>query len=274
MSGKDKKYYWLKLKNDFFKRHDIRIIEGMPNGKDYVLFYLKLLVESVSHEGELRFSETIPYNEDMLSTITNTNIDIVRSAVKIFRELDMMEFLEDGTIFMQEVNKMIGHESYYAIKQREHRERKEAEKALKSVKSLTMSNGCQSQSNLSREEIDIEIDIEIDKDIDKEIYSRVIAYLNGKAGTNYKPSTSKNKQLINARLKEGFTEDDFKKVIDIKVAEWKKDEKMSGFIRPITLFGTKFESYLNQPQKEMDEFRPGEIIDLPFLDEGEENEWE
>ena len=163
---KDKKYYWLKLKNDFFKRHDIRIIEGMPNGKDYVLFYIKLLVESVGHEGELRFSDTIPYNEEMLSTITNTNIDIVRSAVKIFRELDMMEFLEDGTIFMQEVNKMIGHESYYAIKQREHREKKEAEKALESVKCLTMSNGCQSQSNLSREEIDIDIELDIDKEIE------------------------------------------------------------------------------------------------------------
>ena len=79
----EKKYYWLKLKNDFFKRHDIKIIEDMPNGKDYILFYLKLLVESVGHEGELRFSETIPYNENMLSTITNTNIDVVRSAIKI-----------------------------------------------------------------------------------------------------------------------------------------------------------------------------------------------
>ena len=77
----DGKFYWLKLKRDFFKRHDIRIIEGMPNGKDYVLFYLKLLCESVDHEGNLRFSEQIPYNEQMLSTITDTNVDIVRNAI-------------------------------------------------------------------------------------------------------------------------------------------------------------------------------------------------
>ena len=70
-----KKYYWLKLQKDFFKRHDIQIIESMPNGKEYILFYLKLLAESVSHEGELRFSETIPYDEKMLSVVTNTNID-------------------------------------------------------------------------------------------------------------------------------------------------------------------------------------------------------
>ena len=56
----EQKYYWLKLKRDFFKRHDIRIIEAMPNGKDYILFYLKLLCESVDHEGNLRFSEQIP----------------------------------------------------------------------------------------------------------------------------------------------------------------------------------------------------------------------
>ena len=87
----DKKYYWLKLKRDFFKRHDIQIIESMPNGKDYVLFYLKLLVESIDHEGNLRFSDTIPYDEHMLSTITNTNIDIVRTALKMFEKLGTSE---------------------------------------------------------------------------------------------------------------------------------------------------------------------------------------
>ena len=75
------RYYWIKLKRDFFKRHDIRIIEEMQNGKDYILFYLKLLCESVDHDGNLRFSEQIPYSEQMLSVITNTNLDIVRSAI-------------------------------------------------------------------------------------------------------------------------------------------------------------------------------------------------
>ena len=81
--AESKKFYWLKLKRDFFKRHDIRIIEEMPNGKDYVLFYLKLLLESIDHEGSLRFSDTIPYNEQMLAVITNTNIDIVKAAMKL-----------------------------------------------------------------------------------------------------------------------------------------------------------------------------------------------
>lgn len=120
----NKKYYWLKLKRDFFKRHDMQIIEAMPNGKDYVLFYLKLLVESVDHDGALRFSDTIPYNEQMLSTITNTNIDVVRSAMKVFTELDMIEVMDNQTIFMIEVQKMVGCETSVAERVRKSRERK------------------------------------------------------------------------------------------------------------------------------------------------------
>jgi predicted phage replisome organizer len=133
----EKRYYWLKLKKDFFKRHDIRIIEAMPNGKDYILFYLKLLCESVDHDGNLRFSEQIPYNEDMLATITNTNVDIVRSAIKIFTQLNMMELMDDGTFFMSEVNKMIGSESYWAEKKRLQRA-KEPQEAIED-KSRTLS---------------------------------------------------------------------------------------------------------------------------------------
>lgn len=117
------KYFWLKLKRDFFKRHDIRIIEAMPNGKDYVLFYLKLLTESIDHEGRLRFSDTIPYNLEMLSTITDTNIDIVRTAVKLFVELEMMEQLDDGTLYMSQVVTMIGSETSEAMRKRKARER-------------------------------------------------------------------------------------------------------------------------------------------------------
>lgn len=118
-----KKYFWLRLKRDFFKRHDIRIIESMPNGKDYILFYLKLLCESVDHEGNLRFSNEIPYSDEMLAVITNTNIDIVRAAVKIFCELNMMDILDDGTFYMSEVEKLIGCETVWAEKKREYREK-------------------------------------------------------------------------------------------------------------------------------------------------------
>ena len=85
----------------------------------------------------------------------------------------------------------------------------------------------------------------IDKDsIDKELYVSIIDYLNKKAGTSYKPGTKKTRESINARVAEGFTIDDFKAVIDKKCAEWMGTE-FEQYLRPVTLFGTKFESYLN-----------------------------
>ena len=152
-----KKYYWLKLKRDFFKRHDIRIIEEMPNGKDYILFYLKLLLESIDHDGTLRFSDAIPYNEQMLSVVTNTNVDIVRSAMKIFTELNMMEVLDDGTFFMSEVNKMIGSETEWARKKRLYREQH----------SLLGDGTSEGQKRtMSDKSKSIEKDIELDKELD------------------------------------------------------------------------------------------------------------
>ena len=115
------RYYWLKLKKDFFKRHDIEIVEAMPNGKDYILFYLKLLCESLDHNGELRFSDTIPYNADMLSALTRTNVDVVRGAISVFKELGMLEIWDNETIFMSELHKMTGSETKYAEKQRRYR---------------------------------------------------------------------------------------------------------------------------------------------------------
>ena len=153
MLADSKKYYWLKLKRDFFKRHDIRIIEEMPNGKDYILFYLKLLLESIDHEGTLRFSDAIPYNEQMLSVVTNTNIDIVRSAMKIFTELNMMEVMDDQTIYMTEVDKMIGSETEWAKKKRVQRAKEDNVPKL--------SQKCPTEIELEKD-LDKDLDLEVD----------------------------------------------------------------------------------------------------------------
>ena len=154
-----KKYYWLKLKRDFFKRHDIKIIESMENGKDYVLFYLKLLLESVDHDGTLRFSETVPYNDSMLATITDTNIDTVRSAVKVFSELGMMDRFDDGTLYMSQVESMLGSETSDAVRMRRAREKK---------KQLLVTHGESEQCSESFKNRSPELEIELDKEIEKE----------------------------------------------------------------------------------------------------------
>lgn len=76
-------------------------------------------------------------------------------------------------------------------------------------------------------------------------YQEIISYLNEKAGTNFRSASKATQKRIRARFKEGFTLEDFKTVINVKVAEWKGGE-LEKYLRPETLFGTKFESYLNQ----------------------------
>jgi uncharacterized phage protein (TIGR02220 family) len=80
-------------------------------------------------------------------------------------------------------------------------------------------------------------------------YQKIVSYLNQKTASNFKPTTPETKRLIKARFMAGFSEDDFYSVIDRKTKEWVDDEKMSQYLRPQTLFGTKFESYLNAKKK-------------------------
>ncbi|MEK3909661.1 conserved phage C-terminal domain-containing protein [Oceanobacillus sp. FSL W7-1309] len=84
-------------------------------------------------------------------------------------------------------------------------------------------------------------------------YVEIINYLNNVANKNYRSSTPKNKALIKARWNDGFRLDEFKSVIDIKTTEWKNNPDMSKYLRPETLFGTKFEGYLNQQNKPSDD---------------------
>lgn len=76
-------------------------------------------------------------------------------------------------------------------------------------------------------------------------FSKIIFYLNEKAERSYRPNTSSTKKLIKARWEQGFRTEEFKTVIDNQVHFWKKDKRMNQYLRPETLFGTKFESYLN-----------------------------
>lgn len=76
-------------------------------------------------------------------------------------------------------------------------------------------------------------------------YREIVAYLNERAGTRYRHTSEKTRRLIDARFREGFAEADFRAVIDNRAAAWLGDEDMEQYLRPETLFGTKFEGYLN-----------------------------
>lgn len=168
--AEEKRFYWLKLRRDFFKRHDVSIIEDMDNGKDYLIFYLKLLCESIDHDGNLRFSNEIPYTDKMLASVTKTNVDIVRSALKIFTELDMIEVREDKTIYMTELPKMLGSEVASAERVRAFRARQKEKEALLGNANVTPAKQLVTQEK--------ELDKDIEKELNKKEYIKNNIYIN------------------------------------------------------------------------------------------------
>ena len=133
------KLFYLKLNKDFFDQHYIKILETQPNGDKYVLFLMKLMCESISHNGYLRFNESIPYDENMLASITRTDIDVVRSAIKIFLAMEIVEFTKDKTLFIKGIPLLTTATTKGAEKKAEQRDKKTLELEQKGTKGGQMS---------------------------------------------------------------------------------------------------------------------------------------
>ena len=126
----NKKYYYLKLKENFFDSAEIKILESMPNGYKYSNLLLKLYLKSLRYEGMLRLNEYIPYNTEMISAITSIDVDTVRVAFDLLKKLKLIEVLDDGTIFMLEIQNFIGKSSTEADRIRNYRKKVEDTKKL------------------------------------------------------------------------------------------------------------------------------------------------
>lgn len=199
------------------------------------------------------FNERIPYNSTILAQVTRHSVGDVEKAIQVLKQLDLIDVLENGAIYMLDIQNFIGKTSTEGDRKKEYRRRIEAEKKL-------LENGGQTMGHLSDNrppEKEIETEIKIEKEIDKENntlsskhddipYREIVEYLNEKTGSQYKHTTQSTRNGIKARYNEGFKLDDFKRVIDIKTRQWLYDTKMKQYLRPQTLFGTKFEAYLNE----------------------------
>ena len=120
---------------------------------------------------------------------------------------------------------------------------------IKNPKQGYLENVKENSTSINNTVNSTDIDSQAEPDGVAEKTKTIVGYLNEKTDSHYKATTPKTKQLVQARLKEGFSVDDFKTVIDKKTATWLKDSKMNKYLRPLTLFGTKFEDYLNEKVK-------------------------
>lgn len=145
----NKRYYWLKLPEDFYDDDTIQWIEDQENGAAYVNFYLKLLLKSLSDDGKLiRYvgQRLMPYDVRSLARLTNTDTDTVRVALELFVNIGLIERLETGEIYMSQIDEMIGKETESARRKRKYRARKAIEGDKKELPSGTMSQESETKS--------------------------------------------------------------------------------------------------------------------------------
>ena len=237
----NKKYYYLKLKDTHFDDERIIVLESLPDGILYSNIYLKLCLKSVKREGKLMFNDRIPYNSQILAQVTRHPVGVVEKAIQILKDFDLIEVLDNGAIYINDIQNYIGTSSTEADRKREYRSRIDSEKENlleDGQMSGQMSDKCPDKSPPEKE-------INRERELEKDIVVDIIDHLNFICGTKYGASTKKTKDFINARIKEGYGLEDFKTVINKKHDEWINTD-MQKYLRPQTLFGTNFESYLNQ----------------------------
>ena len=125
----NKKYYYLKLKEGFFDTEDMKLLQAMKDGYMYSDILLKLYLQSLRQEGRLMYRGIVPYTPDMIATVTHHQVGTVEKAMDIFEQLGIIEILDNGAIYMLDIQNFIGQSSDEADRKRSYRREIEAEKA-------------------------------------------------------------------------------------------------------------------------------------------------
>ena len=161
------RYFYLMLKENFYDSDDMVLLESMENGYKYSNILLKLYLRSLKDKGKLMYKDRIPYSVEMLAKLTRHDPDTVRRAIEIFQQMGIIEILDNGAIFMMDIENYIGKSSTEADRRRAYDRRIAAEK-----KELLLENSeksCDNSCEKSHEHIDIELNTNINTNTNIEI---------------------------------------------------------------------------------------------------------
>lgn len=157
----NKKYYYLRLKDNFFDSDELKILESMKDGYLYSNILLKLYLRSLKNDGKLVVNERIPYSADMLASVTGHQVGTIKQALSVFKDLGLIDVLDNGAIYMLDIQNFIGKGSSEADRKREYRQRIETDRTNVQTNLRQISE--KSPPEIEKE---LEIDIEIEKEID------------------------------------------------------------------------------------------------------------
>ena len=168
--SKTKKYYWLKLREDFFDDPQDETIQYITEQNPlYTIFYLKLCLKALRTDGKmLRYigSKCLPYDVDSLAKLTNMDKDTVRCALALFKEIGLVRFLDSGELFLTQIDEMVGSETEEAIKKRKLR----SKSALGIPDKGTMPGQC--RDNVPEMSLPCPQNVHTEKEIEKEKETR------------------------------------------------------------------------------------------------------
>lgn len=129
----NKKYYYLKLKEGFFDSEDMKLLQSMKEGYLYSDILLKLYLRSLRQEGRLMYRDVIPYTPDMIAAVTNHQVGTVEKAITTLEQMGFIEILDNGAIYMTDIQNFIGQSSTEADRIRNYRKTINAEKTMVSA---------------------------------------------------------------------------------------------------------------------------------------------
>ena len=241
-----KRYFWLKLHKDFFQRKEIKRLRKIAGGDTYTIIYLKMLLRSIMSDGKLYFDGLEDDFASELALDLDEKEENVQITVQYLLKSGLLEMCSNEEYYLPDTKDSTGCETAAASRMRKCRAKKE-QLECNNVTPMLQNGYGEIEKELEKE---IEKEIEIihshvsHDDVDKSHFE-IIEYLNLKTGSKFKPTTKPYVQAIRSRLKEGYTVDDFKTVIDKKCREW-KGTKLEKYLTPKTLFApSHFDTYLN-----------------------------
>ena len=192
----NKKYYYMRLKENFFDSDEMIILENMDNGDGiiYSNILLKLYLRSLKYEGRLMFNERIPFNPQMLSTIVRHPVGVVEKALKAFVDLGLVEVMDNGAIYMLDIQNFIGKTSTEADRKKIYRAQIAKEKGLL-LEDGRMS-GQMSDKRTPESEIESEIEIEIEIESDDDVGENSLQSLSDFFSNNFHPISQRELEQL------------------------------------------------------------------------------
>ena len=178
----NKKYYYLKVKENFYDTEEMIILQNMKDGYLYSDILMKLYLRSLKNEGKLMFKDVIPYTPEVLAQVVRHQVGTVEKALHVFQKLGLVEILDNGAIYMMDIQNFIGKSSTEGDRKRAYRNKIDAEES-----SLLDDKGQMSgqMSDKRPPEIEIEIEKEIERDIKNPTLDEIQKYiLNNKLNVN------------------------------------------------------------------------------------------